>query len=119
MNLKDVTDELIKVIAFYGATINLLGIIANDFQLLLVKPNTTQNIIDNIVNFEFFFHLSIQMNNFKGKITENIIYKRFWGPFQNLVCYFDNIFILFMKIDCINYITWSNSFTLKTTICKE
>ncbi|XP_059073512.1 replication protein A 70 kDa DNA-binding subunit E-like [Cryptomeria japonica] len=71
MDLQDETGELLKVTAFEGPSNTLLGVPAEDFQLLLAEPNAVEP--SNVIDCKFFFDLNIKMVPFAGQETQSIV----------------------------------------------
>ncbi|XP_059071827.1 replication protein A 70 kDa DNA-binding subunit E-like [Cryptomeria japonica] len=73
MDLQDETGELLKVTAFEGPSNTLSGVGAEDFQLLLAKPDAVEPILSNVIDCQFLFDLNIKMVPFDGHETQSIV----------------------------------------------
>ena len=73
MDLQDETGELLNTTTFEGPANDLIGISAEDLQLLLAEPDAAKHILDNIINNQFLFELSITMSHFGGEETKSIV----------------------------------------------
>lgn len=73
MDLKDASGELLQVTAFEGPANSIMGVFAEDFQLLIAEHETAKDILDHIVGSQLFFDLTIKMIPFDGQKMQSIV----------------------------------------------